>query len=59
MSVGALWEIFEWLIGAIGAPADIVFDLTADTVGAVGAGLLSAWALRREVPRPADGAGHS
>ena len=42
--LGILWEVFEWVVGIIGARGDTIVDLVMDTLGAVAAGLFCAWA---------------
>ena len=46
LAIGALWETFEWFV--LRRLMDPVNDLMMDTIGAVVAGLLAAWALRQE-----------
>jgi hypothetical protein len=46
ISIGALWEIFEWLI--LVELTNPVEDLVMDTFGAVLAGYVAAWALGAE-----------
>lgn len=46
ISLGALWEIFEWLI--LVKLTNPVEDLIMDTLGAVLAGFVAAWALGAE-----------
>jgi len=48
MAIGGLWEIVEWLFGAIGNIHDTVVDLIMDAVGALAAGILAGWLVKRE-----------
>lgn len=51
VALGVLWEIFEWVIGIIGSPADTMNDLVMDTIGALVAGLLCTWIAKRHRAR--------
>lgn len=46
ISIGALWEIFEWII--LPELTNPVEDMIMDSLGAILAGLVAAWALREE-----------
>lgn len=50
IAIGALWEIFEWLIRVINDLDDTIMDLVMDSIGALLAGLVSIPALRERVP---------
>ncbi len=51
ISIGALWEIFEWATQLINSLNDTIVDLIMDTLGAFLAALISLWALE-ERTRP-------
>ncbi|HEY9848798.1 MAG TPA: hypothetical protein V6D28_05040 [Leptolyngbyaceae cyanobacterium] len=51
ISIGALWEIFEWATQLINDLNDTIVDLIMDTLGAFLAALISLWALQ-ERTRP-------
>lgn len=53
ISIGAIWEIFEWLIKVINDIDDTIIDLVMDALGAIIAALVSLWALREQT-RPAS-----
>lgn len=53
ISIGAIWEIFEWLIQVINDIDDTIIDLVMDALGAIIAALVSLWALREQT-RPAS-----
>lgn len=46
--LGIFWELFEWTIGIIGSTSDTITDLLMDSLGAIVAGLFSAWTAERE-----------
>ncbi|MCA1991318.1 MAG: DUF2238 domain-containing protein [Coleofasciculus sp. S288] len=46
LSIGALWEIFEWVVGVINDLDDTIVDLIMDSIGALTASVLSLWALQ-------------
>lgn len=46
LSLGALWEVVEWVFGVIGPIDDTVLDLVMDTIGAVGAAMVAGLAVR-------------
>jgi hypothetical protein len=46
--LGIVWEVFEWIIGIIGSPADTVVDLIMDSIGALLAGIFAAWAGKED-----------
>lgn len=48
LALGGLWEIFEWAMNVEQTYTTVVIDLIADTVGAIMAGLLAAWAIRTQ-----------
>lgn len=50
IAIGALWEIFEWLIGVINDLDDTISDLIMDSIGSVTAAVLSLWALQEYTP---------
>lgn len=50
--LGVLWEGFEWLIGIIDGPRDILIDLIMDLIGAFAAGLFVAWVARARSRSP-------
>lgn len=50
IAIGALWEIFEWLIGVINDLDDTISDLMMDSIGSVTAAVLSLWALQEYTP---------
>lgn len=54
VSIGALWEIFEWLI--LVKLTNPVEDLVMDTLGAILAGFIAAWALGAEPDEQEAGA---
>ena len=48
ISVSVVWEWIEWLFGFGAGLEDTLSDLLLGTIGAILAGLLAAWVLRRE-----------
>lgn len=53
IAIGAIWEIFEWLIQVINDLDDTIVDLIMDIIGALIAALVSVWALQERVhPKP-------
>lgn len=46
LSLGGLWEIFEWSISVKQTYQSVAIDLIADTLGALVAGAFAAWAIR-------------
>lgn len=55
ISIGAIWEIFEWLVQVINDLDDTISDLVMDSIGATMAALLSLWALQeRTRPKSRD-----
>jgi len=55
ISIGALWEIFEWLTQVINSLNDTIVDLVMDTLGACVAAGMSLWGLQ-ERTHPRSGA---
>lgn len=51
IAIGAIWEIFEWLIQVINSLDDTITDLIMDSIGATFAALVSLWPLQ-ERTRP-------
>ncbi|MBD1880555.1 MULTISPECIES: hypothetical protein [unclassified Coleofasciculus] len=49
IAIGALWEIFEWVVQVINDLDDTIVDLIMDTIGALTAALVSVWALQERV----------
>lgn len=47
IAIGGVWEIVEWAAGVIGTLGDTVVDLIMDTIGALAAGAVNLWALRK------------
>ena len=47
VSIGALWEVFEWIVGIEMSVSDTISDLVADTTGALLA-LPLAWSALRQ-----------
>lgn len=47
LALGGLWEIIEWFLGVGQTYTAIVVDLMIDFGRALGAGVLSAWAIRQ------------
>ena len=41
VTVGALWEVFEWVVGIGGGLSDTISDLVVDSVGALAAALVA------------------
>jgi VanZ family protein len=48
LALGGLWEIFEWAANVAQSYRSIAIDLIADTIGALLAGLLAAYAIRSD-----------
>lgn len=46
IAIGALWEVFEWVVGALDGLDDTINDLVMDSIGSILAGLFSTWAIR-------------
>lgn len=49
ISIGAIWEVTEWLIGVIDNLQDTLMDLVMDSIGALLAALFSLVALQERV----------
>ena len=47
IAIGAIWEVFEWVVNISHSLNDAMIDLIMDSTGAVVAGIFSAWAVRR------------
>lgn len=48
ISIGAIWEVTEWLIGVIDNLQDTLMDLVMDSIGALLAALFSSVALQEQ-----------
>lgn len=48
IALGALWEIVEWSFGVQQTYQSVAIDLIMDSLGAVLAGVLSAWTIRAQ-----------
>lgn len=53
VSVSVVWEWIEWIFNFGGGLVDTLSDLLLGTIGALLAGLVSAWVLRQQ-PRRAE-----
>ena len=49
LSIGALWEVFEWVTATINSLDDTIVDLIMDAIGALSASLLSLRALQEKI----------
>lgn len=55
VTIGAWWEVAEWLV--MGKLADPVGDIVVDSLGALAAAGVAAWALGKEAPANTPGEG--
>ena len=50
IAIGALWEVFEWVVAVINDIDDTISDLIMDSIGSLTAAVLSLWALQEYTP---------